>query len=85
VNAKGLDLQQKQQRGQSLTPAEISDFERERDDLLRHPLIQGFFEAQQEMQQVRDLISRHVARTFELGRLPGPEDFSSCGAGCRCG
>jgi hypothetical protein len=30
-------------------------------------------------------VNRYVTRTFELGRLPAPEDFESCACDSGCG
>ena len=44
--AKGQELQEKQQRSVTLTGKEISDFEKERDALLRNPVARAFLDAQ---------------------------------------
>jgi len=85
--AKGQALQEKQQNALALTDAEISDFEQERDALLRNPVARGFIDAQQELKEMQEFIHRHVKKTFELGRLPSAEDLASgcCGDGHGCG
>ncbi len=93
--AKGQALQQKQQMLVALTGEEISDFEQQRDSLLKNPVARGFLDAQQELHDVRESIHRHVNKTLELGRLPSEEELSEgcCGAhgdhgdhgGCGCG
>jgi cell fate (sporulation/competence/biofilm development) regulator YlbF (YheA/YmcA/DUF963 family) len=85
VVEKGETLQQKQQRGSPLSPAEVQDFEKDREQLVNNPIAKGFLDAQQEMHDVRHSVNQYVAKTFELGRLPNPDDFSSCGHGCSCG
>jgi cell fate (sporulation/competence/biofilm development) regulator YlbF (YheA/YmcA/DUF963 family) len=89
LNNKGMMLHSKQQSGIELTDEEITDFEKDRDALLANPIAIGFIEAQQEMSQIKNLINQHISRTFELGRVPTPEDFmgcdSGCGSGCSCG
>ncbi len=82
---KGEELQQKQQSEVPLTPQEVEDFEKERRALYNNPVARAFLEAQREFQQVQQSILQHVTKTFELGRLPAPEDFSSCEPGCSCG
>lgn len=79
-------LQHKQQQGMPLTPEEIADFEQQRDSFINNPVARGFLDAQNEMQRMQESVGRYVAKTFELGRLPGPEDFDSgsCGHGCGC-
>ena len=86
--AKGQALQQKQQSSVPLTGEEISDFEQDRDSLLKNPVARGFLDAQQELQEVRESIHKYVNKTLELGRLPAEEELSeSCCSegGCGCG
>ena len=87
VVAKGQELQDKQSRSLTLEPAEIADFEREREALLSTPAARDYLNAQEEMQSLRQSITQHVTRTFELGRVPTDEDFEAkgCGHGCSCG
>jgi cell fate (sporulation/competence/biofilm development) regulator YlbF (YheA/YmcA/DUF963 family) len=85
VVEKGEQLQQKQQRGSPLTPAEVQDFEKDRQLLVDNPVAKGFLDAQQEMHDIRHSVNKYVAKTFEVGRMPSEEDFSSCGHGCDCG
>jgi cell fate (sporulation/competence/biofilm development) regulator YlbF (YheA/YmcA/DUF963 family) len=77
---KGQALQEKQQQSLPLTGEEISDFEQQRDSLLKNPVARGFIDAQQELHQVRESIQRYVSKTIELGRLPSEEELDS---GCR--
>lgn len=79
-------LQQKQQMGVELTNEEIAEFDKHRETLVNNPVAQGFLNAQQEVSKVQESVGQYVAKTFELGRVPGPEDFSSgsCGHGCGC-
>ena len=85
VLMKGQALQQKQQMAMPLTGEEIAEFERHRETLLNNPVARGFLDAQEELHQVREAVQKYVAKTLEIGRIPGPEDFESCGAGCSCG
>ena len=87
VMAKGQELQQKQQRSVTLTSKEISDFEKDRDALLRNPVARAFLDAQEELHQVQESIHKYVNKTLELGRLPSEQEMesSSCGQGCSCG
>jgi cell fate (sporulation/competence/biofilm development) regulator YlbF (YheA/YmcA/DUF963 family) len=78
---KGQALQEKQQQSLPLTGEEISDFEQQRDSLLKNPVARGFIDAQQELHQVRESIQRYVSKTIELRRLPSEEEL---GSGC-CG
>jgi len=86
VMSKGQSLNEKQQRSLPLSGEEISDFEKQREALLSNPVARGFLDAQEEMHQIQNSIQEHVAKTLELGRVPGPEDFDSgsCGHGCGC-
>ena len=90
LSAKGMMLHNKQESGIPLTEEEIEDFEKDRDALLNNPIAIGFIEAQQEINEIKNIILQHVSRTFELGRVPVAEDFygcsSDCGSGgCSCG
>lgn len=87
--SKGQALQEKQQGGQALEPAEISAFEADRDALLKNPVATGFLDAQEEMHELQHRVQKHVNKTIELNRVPTAEDLeSSCGGhgggGCGC-
>lgn len=85
LNEQAGLLQQKQQMGMQLEDIEIAGFERLREGFLANPLAKDFLAAQEEMQELRDMITNHVSKTFELGRVPKPSDFAgSCGPGCGC-
>jgi cell fate (sporulation/competence/biofilm development) regulator YlbF (YheA/YmcA/DUF963 family) len=84
---KGQALQEKQHHGETLDPAEISAFEKDRDALLRNPVASGFLDAQEEMHNLQHSVQKFVAKTIELGHLPSTDDLSeegSCGHGCGC-
>ena len=85
--SKGQALQEKQHAGQTLEPAEISAFEKDRDALLKNPVATAFLDAQEEMHELQHSIQKTVAKTIELGRIPSAEDLTeggSCGHGCGC-
>jgi cell fate (sporulation/competence/biofilm development) regulator YlbF (YheA/YmcA/DUF963 family) len=85
--SKGQVLQEKQQNGQVLEPAEISAFESDRDALLKNPVAAAFLDAQEEMHDLKHRVQKHVNKTIELSRVPTAEDLeSSCGnhGGCGC-
>jgi cell fate (sporulation/competence/biofilm development) regulator YlbF (YheA/YmcA/DUF963 family) len=84
--SKGQALQEKQHHGQTLDPAEITAFEKDRDALLRNPVASSFLDAQEEMHDLQSSVQKVVAKTIELGRLPSADDLSegSCGHGCGC-
>ena len=85
VNDLGNLLQMKQSQGMELKPEEIEQFEKLRAEVLGNPIAQGFLDAQQQMQQLHQMIGRFLDKTFELGRRPEYEDVhdGSCG-GCGC-
>lgn len=85
VVEKGELLNHKQHNGIPLTPEEIAEFEESRAALLDHPVTRGFLDAQVQMHKLQQTVQHYVTRTLELGRVPGEEDFSSCGHGCGCG
>ena len=84
--SKGQALQEKQQQGQLLEPAEISDFESKREALLKNPVATSFLDAQEELHAMQNSIQKQITKTIELGRLPVAADLEegSCGSGCGC-
>ena len=78
-------LQHKQHQGATLTHEEISGYENQREALERNEVARAFMDAQQQMQRVQQTISRYVNKTMEIGRVPEPDDFETCGHGCSCG
>jgi cell fate (sporulation/competence/biofilm development) regulator YlbF (YheA/YmcA/DUF963 family) len=85
VVEKGEYLQQKQQMGMPLDNNEIAEFEKNREALVNNPVAKAFLDAQNEIHKMQESVGQYVSKTFELGRLPNPEDFeSSCGSGCGC-
>jgi cell fate (sporulation/competence/biofilm development) regulator YlbF (YheA/YmcA/DUF963 family) len=86
VMSKGQALQEKQAQSQPLGGAEIADFEKHRDALLKNPVASGFLDAQEELHEIQHSIQKHIAKTLELGRLPTADDLDggSCGQGCGC-
>lgn len=85
VNDLGNLLQMKQSHGLELKPEEIDQFENMRQELLNNPIAQGFLDAQQELAQLHQTVSRFLDKTFELGRRPEFEDVhdGSC-QDCGC-
>ncbi|MBA4146725.1 MAG: YlbF family regulator [Verrucomicrobia bacterium] len=86
LNEKGEFLHHKQHEGVTLSPAEVADFEKERDLVLANPVIRSFLDAQHEVHKIQETVGSYVGKTFELGRVPKKDDFDagSCGAGCGC-
>jgi cell fate (sporulation/competence/biofilm development) regulator YlbF (YheA/YmcA/DUF963 family) len=85
LNELGSRLQQKQQMGVSTEGLEYEQFESKRVAFLNNPVAAGFLDAQESIYKVRETVTRHVMRTFELGRLPNAEDLNSCGCGSSSG
>lgn len=81
VNERGMVLQQKQQAGAQLTDEEIAQFEAARETFMKNPVATGFLDAQQDLQKLQEGLSEYINKTFELGRVPTPEDFDNCGCG----
>src|SRR5262249_24664134 len=85
VMQQGEMLQHKQQMGVTLSNEEIAAFEKSRDSLINNAVARGFLDAQQGVQKLQESVNQYVSKTFELGRVPSPEDLSgSCGSGCGC-
>lgn len=80
------ELHQKQHQGARLTQEEIDSYEKHREKVVNNPVAAGFIRAQQEVHQMQDSINKYLSKTFELGRVPTPEELSdgSCGTGCGC-
>jgi len=85
VNDRGNLLQMKQSQGLELKPEEITQFETLRESVLQNPVAQGFLDAQEQMQQLHQMVGKFLDKTFELGRRPEFDDVhdGSCG-NCGC-
>jgi cell fate (sporulation/competence/biofilm development) regulator YlbF (YheA/YmcA/DUF963 family) len=79
ITRRGMELQQKQANGQTLSPDEINGFEQLRTAFMGQPVARAFVEAQQAMNSVQETINRYVSKSFQLGRVPLPEDLECCG------
>jgi cell fate (sporulation/competence/biofilm development) regulator YlbF (YheA/YmcA/DUF963 family) len=85
LNEKGNSLQQRQQFGVPLDDDEVAQFEALRDGFLDNPVARQFLDAQETMRRFQVIVGEHVAKTFELGRIPTAEDFpEGCGDDCGC-
>lgn len=84
VNGLGDLLQLKQSRGLDLEQDEISKFEALREKLLGDPVAQGFMQAQEQLQELHEVVQRFLNKTFELGRRPEYEDVHD-GSCSECG
>ena len=84
VNDRAQLLQQKQSSGLAISPEELADFEALRDSVLSKPVATEFLAAQDELQVLQQLFYPMLSKTFEVGRVPEPEDFLNdcCNQGC---
>jgi cell fate (sporulation/competence/biofilm development) regulator YlbF (YheA/YmcA/DUF963 family) len=79
-------MHEKQHHGMPISDGELEAFTREEDAFLKNPLAQEFIDAQRRMQEVEVTVSDYVRKTFELNRVPEPDDFEQgCGPSCGCG
>ena len=87
LNDRGALLQQMQQNGAEIKETEIVEFEKLREEFMNNTVATDFLEAQEEVQQLQDKIHQVIAKSFEIGRVPKPEDFDFCSDGfghCGC-
>ena len=79
-------LSQKQEQGQMISEEEDNAFGELEDKFLAMPIAENFIEAQRQMHKIEKTVTEYVRKTFELGRVPQAEDFSSgsCGPSCGC-
>lgn len=85
VAEKGEYLHHKQYQGLQLGEEELADYEQHRTALMGNPVAMAFLQAQQQMREIQDTVTKYVTKALEIGRVPSPEDFESCGSGCSCG
>lgn len=87
LSSKGEYLQHKQAQNLPLSGEEIADYESHREKFFNDPISRDFVAAQQSIHKMQETVAAYVAKTFELGRIPGAEDFDagSCGPSCGCG
>ncbi|MEM6915358.1 MAG: YlbF family regulator, partial [Verrucomicrobiota bacterium] len=80
-------LHQKQQAG-LLTQEDIAIYDEKMKELRADPVTSAFMEAEETLNGIVAQISKTVAKTLELKRLPEPEDMAEdgcCGGGgCGC-
>lgn len=84
LNDRAHLIQQKQMSGMAVTAEEMAEFDALRDSVLGKPVSSRFMEAQDKMQEIQRLFHPMLSKTFELGRVPVPEDFLNdcCNQGC---
>ncbi len=87
VTSKQSELHRKQHAGEDITEEDVGEFERLREILVNNEVARRFLDAQQEMHRATESVTQYVSKTFQLGRVPGEDDFEkgSCGPGCGCG
>lgn len=68
--------------GLPVPPEEEAEFKSMEQRFLAMPVAGAFIKAQRQMQNIEKTVANYVRRTFELGRVPGPDDL---GGGCGCG
>ena len=80
-------LSAKQESGQPISDQEDSAFAALEAKFLAMPVAEGFIKAQRQMHKIEKTVTEYVRKTFELGRVPNSDDFSSggCGPSCGCG
>lgn len=80
-------LHHKHENGLTITEEEDAEFEQMEKTFLAMPVAEAFIKAQQQMHKTEKTVSQYVRKTFELGRVPEENDFSSggCGPSCGCG
>jgi cell fate (sporulation/competence/biofilm development) regulator YlbF (YheA/YmcA/DUF963 family) len=84
ASEKSEKLQHIQRNGGGVSNEDLSEFQQHREALLQNDTARRFLEAQEQMHQLHQTVTRYVMKTMELGRVPNAEDFESCGAGCSC-
>ena len=87
LSSKGEYLQHKQAQSLPLSGEEIAEYEAHRESFFNSPVARDFVGAQQSIHKMQETVTQYVAKTYELGRIPTPEDFDSgsCGPSCGCG
>lgn len=88
LSRRGDELHGKQHAGTEISPDEIRDFQKMQSTAMENEIIRDFVEAQDKLQKLHSIVSEYVAKTLELGRVPGEDDFADeeggCGEGCGC-
>ena len=84
---KNENFHQRHHSGEEITPDDIDEFETLKTALFKNPLIEAFLTARESVGQLQKMVQDNVAITFEHGRIPVAEDFTSgcCQqGGCGC-
>ncbi|MEM9445372.1 MAG: YlbF family regulator [Verrucomicrobiota bacterium] len=81
----GAELRQMQSQGYQLPEDKTSAYDVLREKAQAHPICKPFMDAQSHIHSIQQTVMQHIAKTYELGRLPEADDFScGCGTGCGC-
>jgi cell fate (sporulation/competence/biofilm development) regulator YlbF (YheA/YmcA/DUF963 family) len=85
VSGLGEMIRTRQMQGAELPMDDVAKFEVLRDSFLNDPVAKGFLDAQDQLQQLHETVSRFLNKTFELGKRPEYEDVhdGSC-RDCNC-
>jgi len=78
-------LQAKHQDGEPISEQEEEAFARMEKTFMAMPVADAFIKAQRQMHKIEKTVAQYVRKTFELGRVPSPDDFSGGGCGPSCG
>lgn len=76
LNEQGESLQERQELGEPLEDSEVEEFEALRESFIENPVARDFLDAQEAIRRFQVTVGEHVAKTFELGRVPVAEDFA---------
>jgi cell fate (sporulation/competence/biofilm development) regulator YlbF (YheA/YmcA/DUF963 family) len=80
-------LQRQQEMGRIIGDDEMDGFDKLRQQVFDNGVAKGFLDAREEAHNLQMSVRRFVSKTFELGRLPEPEDMDGggcCESGCSC-
>ncbi|HPA19716.1 MAG TPA: YlbF family regulator [Verrucomicrobiae bacterium] len=80
-------LQRQQEMGRVIGDDEMDDFDKLRQQVFDNGVAKGFLDAREQAHNFQMSVRRFVSKTFELGRLPEPEDMDGggcCESGCSC-
>ena len=80
-------LQRQQEMGRPIGDDEMDGFDKLRQEVFDNRIAKGFLDAREEAHRLQMSVRRFVSKTFELGRLPDPEEVEGggcCEGGCSC-
>lgn len=85
MQAKGEELQAKQQAGIELSAGEVEAFNKLRGAVESNRVARAFLSAQDDLHQVQTSVNTWIGMTMELGRVPTEADFKESGESCGTG